>query len=101
MARMGAIPFRASIKHSGMTKLKPVSSSTVEQAMAEDSAFERFRVKFGHFIPDFLPAFEYNLPNGKRLRFDGTGTVCESLLLVNTSTYTNIDCTFPIPQGPL
>ncbi|KAJ7708057.1 hypothetical protein B0H17DRAFT_1156021 [Mycena rosella] len=53
------------------SKLKPVSFSSLEQSMSHDHAFDRFRVKFGDFISDFLPAHGYNLPNGKRLRFDG------------------------------
>ncbi|KAJ7749592.1 hypothetical protein DFH07DRAFT_869219 [Mycena maculata] len=57
------------------SRLKPISFSTIEQAMSEDPAFERFRVKFGDFISDFLPAYGYKLPNGKRLRFDGTDMI--------------------------
>ncbi|KAJ7116962.1 hypothetical protein C8R44DRAFT_832414 [Mycena epipterygia] len=53
------------------SKLNPVSFSTVEQTMSEDPAFQRFRIKFGDFVSDFLPAFGYNLPNRQRMRFDG------------------------------
>ncbi|KAJ7508184.1 hypothetical protein B0H11DRAFT_1848468 [Mycena galericulata] len=52
-------------------KLKPVSFSRLEEEMSLDPAFERFRVKFGDFLSDFLPAFGYNLPNRRRMRFDG------------------------------
>ncbi|KAJ6563330.1 hypothetical protein DFH09DRAFT_1477164 [Mycena vulgaris] len=51
--------------------INAVAFSEVEQTMSHDPAFERFRVKFGDFISDFLPAFGYKLPNRKRLRFDG------------------------------
>ncbi|KAJ6569359.1 hypothetical protein B0H19DRAFT_939007 [Mycena capillaripes] len=54
------------------SKLKPISFSTLEQEMSTDKAFDRFRVKFGDFISDFLQAFGYGLPDGRRLRFDGT-----------------------------
>ncbi|KAJ7440438.1 hypothetical protein FB451DRAFT_1344109 [Mycena latifolia] len=57
------------------SKLKPVSFSTVEQATREDSAFDRFRLRFGDFISDFLPNFGYNLPDGKRLKFTGADTI--------------------------
>ncbi|KAJ7509792.1 hypothetical protein B0H11DRAFT_1846886 [Mycena galericulata] len=53
------------------SKLKPVSFSRLEEEMSSDPAFERFRVKFGDFLSDFLPAFGYNLPNRRRMRFDG------------------------------
>ncbi|KAJ6559821.1 hypothetical protein B0H19DRAFT_945156 [Mycena capillaripes] len=57
------------------SKLKAVSFSTIEQAMSEDPAFERFRIRFGDFISDFLPAFGYKLPNGKRIRFTDTDSI--------------------------
>ncbi|KAJ7075495.1 hypothetical protein B0H15DRAFT_925434 [Mycena belliarum] len=53
----------------------PISFSTLEKNMAHDRAFDRFRVKFGDFISDFLPAFGYDLPDGKRLRFEGNDMV--------------------------
>ncbi|KAJ7686006.1 hypothetical protein B0H17DRAFT_1169830 [Mycena rosella] len=53
------------------SKHAPISFATVEQAMAQDPAFQRFRIRFSDFISDFLPAYGYGLPNGKRLRFDG------------------------------
>ncbi|KAJ7708065.1 hypothetical protein B0H17DRAFT_1156022 [Mycena rosella] len=58
------------------SKLKPVSFLSLEQSMSHDHAFDRFRFKFGDFISDFLPAHGYNLPNGKRLRFDGHEEAC-------------------------
>ncbi|KAJ6476594.1 hypothetical protein DFH09DRAFT_1253495 [Mycena vulgaris] len=58
------------------SKLNAVAFSEVEQTMSHDPAFERFRVKFGDFISDFLPAFGYKLPNGKRLRFDSDYLRC-------------------------
>ncbi|KAJ7897519.1 hypothetical protein B0H13DRAFT_2234374 [Mycena leptocephala] len=57
------------------SKLKPVSFAKLEQDMSHDTAFHRFRVKFSVFITQFLTAHEYNLPNGKPLRFDGTDTI--------------------------
>ncbi|KAJ7679958.1 hypothetical protein B0H17DRAFT_943663, partial [Mycena rosella] len=58
------------------SKLKPVLFSTLEQSISHDPAFDRFCVKFGDFIWDFLPAHGYNLPDGKRLRFDGHEEAC-------------------------
>ncbi|KAJ7126505.1 hypothetical protein C8R43DRAFT_1028329 [Mycena crocata] len=57
------------------SKLKPVRFLTVEQDKVSDPAFERFRIKFGDFLSDFLPAHGYNLPDGKRIRFDGTDMI--------------------------
>ncbi|KAJ7862034.1 hypothetical protein B0H14DRAFT_2575682 [Mycena olivaceomarginata] len=57
------------------SKLKPVAFSTLEHLMSEDPAFHRFRIRFGGFISDFLPAFGYNLPNGNRLSFNHTDTI--------------------------
>ncbi|KAJ6611518.1 hypothetical protein B0H10DRAFT_2165819 [Mycena sp. CBHHK59/15] len=53
-------------------KLKPVAFSAIEEMMSQDLAFERFRVRFGDFLSNFLPAYGHRLPNGKRIRFDGT-----------------------------
>jgi hypothetical protein len=61
------------------SKLKPVPFVKLEQDMSHDTAFQRFRVKFGVFITQFLTAHDYNLPNGKPLRFDDTDTVRSSL----------------------
>ncbi|KAJ7822940.1 hypothetical protein B0H13DRAFT_2241567 [Mycena leptocephala] len=57
------------------SKLKPVSFAKLEQDMSHDTAFQRFRVKFGIFITQFLAAHNYNLPNGQPVRFDGTDTI--------------------------
>ncbi|KAJ7922455.1 hypothetical protein B0H13DRAFT_2230481 [Mycena leptocephala] len=57
------------------SKLKPVPFVKLEQDMSHDTAFQRFRVKFGVFITQFLTAHDYNLPNGKPLRFDDTDTI--------------------------
>ncbi|KAJ7328476.1 hypothetical protein DFH08DRAFT_916712 [Mycena albidolilacea] len=57
------------------SKLRPVSFAALEDTMSKDSGFQRFRVKFGTFISDFLPAFGYTLPNGKPLSFDKDDTV--------------------------
>jgi hypothetical protein len=57
------------------SRLRPVSFAALEDTMSKDSAFQCFRVKFGTFISDFLPAFGYTLPNGKRLSFDKDDTV--------------------------
>ncbi|KAJ7700525.1 hypothetical protein B0H14DRAFT_2417288 [Mycena olivaceomarginata] len=57
------------------SKLNPISFAALEDTMSKDSAFQRFRVKLGSFISDFLPAFGYTLPNGKRLSFDRDNTV--------------------------
>ncbi|KAK7027211.1 hypothetical protein R3P38DRAFT_3524967 [Favolaschia claudopus] len=35
------------------SKLKPITFHALEQSMAEDTAFERFRIKFGDFITPF------------------------------------------------
>ncbi|KAF8145632.1 hypothetical protein K438DRAFT_2097334 [Mycena galopus ATCC 62051] len=52
------------------SKLPPVTFSALEESMSKNPAFERFHIKFGDFISDFLPAFGYALPHGKRLSFD-------------------------------
>ncbi|KAJ6538842.1 hypothetical protein DFH09DRAFT_1090277 [Mycena vulgaris] len=52
------------------SKLSPVSFSTVEQTMSPDPAFDRFRIKFGDFVSDFLPAHGGSLPDGKHLQFE-------------------------------
>ncbi|KAJ7671821.1 hypothetical protein B0H14DRAFT_2657355 [Mycena olivaceomarginata] len=39
------------------SRLKPVFFLTLEQEMPPDPAFERFRIKFGEFLSDFLPAY--------------------------------------------
>ncbi|KAF8214910.1 hypothetical protein K438DRAFT_1901905 [Mycena galopus ATCC 62051] len=57
------------------SKLQPVSFSALEDSMSENSAFERFRIKLGDFISNFLPAFGYALPNGRRLSFDKDETI--------------------------
>jgi hypothetical protein len=57
------------------SKLKPISFAALEDMMSNDSAFQRFRVKLGVFISDFLPAFGYMLPNGKRVSFNKDDTV--------------------------
>ncbi|KAF8148996.1 hypothetical protein K438DRAFT_2016359 [Mycena galopus ATCC 62051] len=57
------------------SKLPPVTFSALEESMSQNPAFERFRIKFGDFISDFLPAFGYALPNGKRLSFDKDITI--------------------------
>ncbi|KAJ7727715.1 hypothetical protein B0H16DRAFT_1665589 [Mycena metata] len=57
------------------SKLKPISFTTLEQEMIGDVAFERFRIKLGDFVSDFLPAYGYGLPNGRRVRFDGINTI--------------------------
>ncbi|KAF8173786.1 hypothetical protein K438DRAFT_1908928 [Mycena galopus ATCC 62051] len=52
------------------SKLPPVTFSALEESMSENPAFERFRIKFGDFISDFLPAFvsQKGLGNYKGLR---------------------------------
>ncbi|KAJ7936065.1 hypothetical protein B0H13DRAFT_1853765 [Mycena leptocephala] len=57
------------------SKLKPVSFATLEQDMSHDTPFQRFRVKFGIFITQFLKAHKYNVSDGKPLRFDGPDTI--------------------------
>ncbi|KAJ7078038.1 hypothetical protein B0H15DRAFT_789221 [Mycena belliarum] len=52
------------------SKLASLSFEAIEQAMDLDPAFQRFRIRFGDFVSDFLPAYGYSLPNGKRIRFD-------------------------------
>ncbi|KAJ7111639.1 hypothetical protein C8R43DRAFT_1091525 [Mycena crocata] len=54
------------------SKVKPVTFLALEQEQNSDRGFERFRIRFGEFLSDFLPAHGYKLPNGKRIRFEGT-----------------------------
>ncbi|KAJ7613491.1 hypothetical protein FB45DRAFT_1112023 [Roridomyces roridus] len=57
------------------SKTKPVAFSVLEEQMVPDAAFTRFRVRFGDFLSDFLPTFGYNLPNGRRIHFNGLDTI--------------------------
>jgi hypothetical protein len=82
------------------SKLKPVSFAKLEQDMSHDTAFHRFRVKFSVFITQFLTAHEYNLPNRKPLRFEGTDTVCSSLSR-RPLDLMKVDFAISVPQGPL
>ncbi|KAJ7099596.1 hypothetical protein B0H15DRAFT_1002950 [Mycena belliarum] len=52
------------------SKQKAVPFTVLEEKMPGDVAFTRFRVRFGDFLSDFLQAHNYNLPNGKRIRFE-------------------------------
>ncbi|KAJ6613822.1 hypothetical protein B0H10DRAFT_1804753, partial [Mycena sp. CBHHK59/15] len=57
------------------SKLKPIMFSALEDRMSADIAFQRFRVRFGEFLSNFLPAFGYRLPNGNRIRFEKTDMI--------------------------
>jgi hypothetical protein len=82
------------------SKVKPVSFAKLKQDMSHDTAFQRFRVKFGVFITQFLTAHKYNLPNVKPLRFDDTDTV-HSSLSQSPLDLMKVDFAIPVPQGPL
>lgn len=83
------------------SKIKPLSFSKLEQDMIGDVAFERFRIKFGDFVCDFLPAYGYALPNGRRLRFDGIDTVWFRSCRKITELSTQIDYALSVSQGSL
>ncbi|KAJ6553880.1 hypothetical protein B0H10DRAFT_1848583, partial [Mycena sp. CBHHK59/15] len=57
------------------SKLKPIMFSALEDGMSADIAFQRFRMRFGEFLSNFLPAFGYRLPNGNRIRFEKTDMI--------------------------
>ncbi|KAJ7696492.1 hypothetical protein B0H17DRAFT_1130897 [Mycena rosella] len=57
------------------SKLKPITFSVIEDTNSGDAAFARFRVRFADFLSDFLQAYGYNLPNGKRIRFEQNDTL--------------------------
>ncbi|KAJ7262834.1 hypothetical protein C8J57DRAFT_1436351 [Mycena rebaudengoi] len=52
------------------SKLKPLTFAMLGEEMAEDVAFHRFRIRFADALSDFLPAYGYNLPDGKRISLD-------------------------------
>ncbi|KAJ7258515.1 hypothetical protein C8J57DRAFT_1073635 [Mycena rebaudengoi] len=52
------------------SKLKPLTLAMLREEMAEDVAFHRFRIRFADALSDFLPAYGYNLPDGKRISLD-------------------------------
>ncbi|KAG1833209.1 hypothetical protein F4604DRAFT_2019034, partial [Suillus subluteus] len=51
--------------------------AAVEQLHANDSAFNRFRIKLAKFLSDSLPVHGIPLPGGKRLKFVPDETVTE------------------------
>ncbi|KAG1874972.1 hypothetical protein F4604DRAFT_2009023 [Suillus subluteus] len=51
--------------------------AAVEQLHANDSAFNRFRIKLANFLSDSLPVHGIPLPGGKRLKFVPDETVTE------------------------
>ncbi|KAJ7681176.1 hypothetical protein B0H17DRAFT_1161164 [Mycena rosella] len=57
------------------SKLRPVSFSVIEEKTYGDASFTRFRIRFANFLSDFLPAYGYNLPDGKRIQFDKEDTL--------------------------
>ncbi|KAJ7668837.1 hypothetical protein B0H17DRAFT_1142390 [Mycena rosella] len=57
------------------SKLKPITFSVIEDTNSGDAAFARFRVRFADFLSDFLQAYGYNLPDGKRIRFEQNDTL--------------------------
>ncbi|KAK6969262.1 hypothetical protein R3P38DRAFT_2476221, partial [Favolaschia claudopus] len=50
----------------------PTSFADLENDMKEDAAFTRFRLRFAEFLNNFLPAFGYGLPQGKRVAIQPT-----------------------------
>ncbi|KAK6996136.1 hypothetical protein R3P38DRAFT_3222724 [Favolaschia claudopus] len=50
----------------------PTSFADLENDMKEDAAFTRFRLRFAEFLNNFLPAFGYGLPQGKRVALQPT-----------------------------
>ncbi|KAK7016500.1 hypothetical protein R3P38DRAFT_2542073, partial [Favolaschia claudopus] len=50
----------------------PTSFADLENVMKEDAAFTRFRLRFADFLNNFLPAFGYDLPQGKRVALQPT-----------------------------
>ncbi|KAJ6560077.1 hypothetical protein B0H19DRAFT_1210302 [Mycena capillaripes] len=52
------------------SKLKAVTFSEVEEKMSGDAAFTRFRIRFADYLSEFLQAYNYDLPGGKRIRFE-------------------------------
>ncbi|KAJ7710748.1 hypothetical protein B0H17DRAFT_1123862 [Mycena rosella] len=57
------------------SKLRPVSFSVIEEKTYGDASFTRFRIRFANFLSDFLPAYDYNLPDGKQIQFDKEDTL--------------------------
>ncbi|KAJ7509461.1 hypothetical protein B0H11DRAFT_2168801 [Mycena galericulata] len=52
------------------SKLGAITFAAIEDTMSADTAFQRFRIRFGEFLSEFLPVYGHQLPNGKRVRFD-------------------------------
>ncbi|KAJ7782439.1 hypothetical protein DFH07DRAFT_900870 [Mycena maculata] len=51
-------------------KRKSESFLALETKMKDDTAFNRFRIRFAEFVNVFLPAFGHALPGGKRIVFN-------------------------------
>ncbi|KAF8209353.1 hypothetical protein K438DRAFT_1572521 [Mycena galopus ATCC 62051] len=51
------------------SKQPPISFRQLEIDMQADPAFDRFRIKLGRFLTDFLPTYGLHLPGGKAVNF--------------------------------
>jgi hypothetical protein len=47
----------------------------IEETMADDTAFEQFRIQFADFLTQFLQAYSFGLPGSKLIKFDKNDTV--------------------------
>ncbi|KAJ7765259.1 hypothetical protein B0H16DRAFT_1310292 [Mycena metata] len=50
-------------------KQRPIRFADLEDEMKADGAFDRFRIKLGQFLTQFLPTYGHGLPNGKAVNF--------------------------------
>ncbi|KAJ7849957.1 hypothetical protein B0H14DRAFT_2445266 [Mycena olivaceomarginata] len=57
------------------SKLKHVAFAVIEETMAEDTAFERFRIRFANCLTQFLQAYGFGLPGSKVIKFDKNDTI--------------------------
>ncbi|KAJ7900729.1 hypothetical protein B0H14DRAFT_3123802 [Mycena olivaceomarginata] len=57
------------------SKLKHVAFAVIEETMADDTAFERFRIRFADFLTQFLQAYGFGLPGSKLIKFDKNDTI--------------------------
>ncbi|KAJ7715170.1 hypothetical protein B0H14DRAFT_3171311 [Mycena olivaceomarginata] len=57
------------------SKLKHVAFAVIEETMADDTAFERFRIRFADFLTQFLQAYGFGLPGSKPIKFDKNDTI--------------------------
>ncbi|KAK7001923.1 hypothetical protein R3P38DRAFT_2540149 [Favolaschia claudopus] len=62
------------------SKLKPITFQDLDDAMADDPAFNRFRIRFADYLSEFLQAY-HQLPGGKWIKFDKSDTIVPFQLL--------------------